>query len=79
MFRYKICNYADAELFHKQCRALEKHIPELEAEEILEDVDGTQVQKYHHPRGMIKVKSDMQVDVLYVEADFDLLPYFNKN
>lgn len=76
MYEYNICNQADAELFHKQCLALEKHIPDLKYSEPLEDVDGTLVKVYQHPKGIVKVKNDMQVDALYVVSDFDLLPYF---
>ena len=79
MFEYNICNQADAELFRKQCSALEKQVPGLQPEEILEDVDGTMVQRYRHGLGVVTVKNDLQVDALYVVSDFDLLPYFAKN
>ena len=78
MFEYNICNQADAELFYKQCLALEKHLQGLQVQEPIEDVDGTMVQRYDHSRGMIIVKNDMQVDALYVISEFDLLPYFEK-
>lgn len=78
MHEYNICNQADEELFHKQCRAIEGHIPDLLADEPLRDVDGTLVQKYTHAKGTIKVKNDVQTDALFVVADFDLLPYFKK-
>lgn len=76
MYDYNICNQADAKLFERQCHALESHIPDLRASTLLEDVDGTLIQTYHHRNGVIKVKNDMQVDALYVISDFDLLPYF---
>lgn len=79
MFEYNICNQADAVLFEKQCRALERRIPYLEAEDLYEDVDGTKVQTYSHPDGTVVVKNDAQVDALYVTADFDLIPYFKNN
>lgn len=77
MHEYNICYQADTGLFYKQCRALEQHIPGLQAAELLEDVDGTLVQRYQHPNGSVKVKNDIQVDALYVISDFDLLPYFS--
>lgn len=77
MFDYTVCTQADAELFRKQCAAIEKNIPNLEKQKMLEDVDGTLSQRYEHPKGCIVVKNDMQVDALYVTADFDLLPYFS--
>lgn len=77
MFDYTISNRADMELFYKQCAALEKNIPGMKALELLEDVDGTLVQRYHHANGAVIVKNDTQVDALYVQSDFDLLPYFS--
>lgn len=79
MFEYNICSQADSELFYKQCRALEKQVPGLQPENLLEDVDGTAVQRYRHSCGSVTVKNDLQVDALYVVSDFDLLPYFAKN
>ena len=76
MFEYNICNQADAKLFEKQCQALELNIPNLQASDLLEDVDGTLIQTYHHRNGEIKVINDIQVDALYVISDFNLLPYF---
>jgi len=77
MFEYNICNQADPKLFEKQCRALELNIPNLQVDDLLEDVDGTLIQIYHHRSGVIKVINDMQVDALYVISDFNLLPYFS--
>ena len=77
MFDYTVCTQADVALFRKQCAAIEKNIPNLEKQDLLEDVDGTLSQRYDHPKGSIVVKNDMQVDALYVTADFDLLPYFS--
>lgn len=79
LFMYNICNQADEELFRKQCQALENRIPGLQAEELLEDVDGTKIQRYRHHKGTVKVKNDVQVDAVYVESDFELLAYFAKN
>ena len=77
MFDYTVCTQADVELFRKQCAAIEKNIPNLKKHELLVDVDGTLAQRYDHSIGTIMVKNDMQVDALYVTADFDLLPFFN--
>lgn len=79
MFEYNISNQADTDLFYRQCLALEENIPGLAAEDLLKDVDGTLVQKYSHSRGAVTVKNDMQINALYVESDFDLLPYFKKS
>jgi len=78
MFSYTICNCADRELFRKQCLALEKHIPNLEKGIYLRDVDDSMIQIYKHPRGEIKVHNDTEVGALYIDAEFDLRPYFAK-
>ena len=78
MFEYNICNQADADLFQKQCQALENRIVGIHAKERLEDVDGILIQFYQHELGAIMVKNDMQVDALYVVSEFDLMPYFKK-
>ena len=73
---YIICDVPDSKLFKKQCEAIEKHIPGLEADKILDDVDGSSYQTYHHANGDIEVCNDYRYGDLYVQADFDLLPYF---
>lgn len=75
-FEYTICTQADGILFKRQCAALEKHIPNLKREQLLEDVDGTLIQLYHHERGEVVVCNDCDLNCLYVESDFDLETYF---
>lgn len=76
MFEYNICNQADEALFERQCTALESKIAGLREVAYLEDVDGSLTRVYQHPRGVVRVKNDTQVDAVYVIAEFDLLPYF---
>ena len=76
MFSYTICNCADKDLFRKQCRALEKHIPDIEKGLFLHDVDDSMIQIYKHPKGEVKVFNDTEVDALYIDSEFDLRPYF---
>ena len=76
MFSYTICNYADKEIFRKQCAALEKHISGIRKGIFLHDVDDTMIQKYSHPKGAIEVLSDTEVGAVYIDSDFDLRPYF---
>ena len=65
-------------LFKKQCAAIEKHIPHLRKSKILIDVDGSLFQEYRHSKGIIEVSNSHYINALYVDADFDLLPYFKK-
>ena len=46
MYHYSICTIADEVIFQKQCRALETHLPHLVKDELLEDVDGSLMQRY---------------------------------
>ncbi len=73
---YGIYDNPDAELFQRQCAAIEKNISALKKEPFLEDVDGSSFQTYRHAKGRINVCNDYCLGDLYVESDFDLLPYF---
>ena len=75
-FEYTICDQPDEELFQKQCAAFEKKFPDIRKENVLEDVDGSLYQTYHHTDGDFIVSNDYNVGCLYVESDFDLIPYF---
>ena len=55
MYHYSICTIADEVIFQKQCRALETHLPHLVKDELLEDVDGSLMQRYWLDGKMIRV------------------------
>ena len=76
-FEYIICKQPDNELFKKQCLAFERKFPSLRKENVLEDVDGSLYQEYHHKSGDFVVVNDYVSGCLYVESEFDLLPYFS--
>jgi len=78
MFEYTICTEPDEDIFYRQCKALEKRFPEMQKEELLEDVDGTLIQEYIHPKGEITVKNDYYIGIVSVDSEFDLRPYFKK-
>ncbi len=75
-YSYAICDQADDEIFRKQCIALENHIPNLIKERLLEDVDGSLYQEYHHEKGELIVCSEIPVGAVYIDSDFDINPYF---
>ena len=77
-FEYTICSQADDELFQKQCTAFERKFPDMVKERVLEDVDGSKFQTYHHTNGKIVVSNDYAIGCLYVDSEFDLLPYFKE-
>ena len=78
VFEYNICTCSDETLFRRQCEMIEKNVPGISHIETLEDVTGTLVQCYTHPLGQILVRNDKDIDALFVQSDFDLLPYFQK-
>jgi hypothetical protein len=73
---YTICNEPDEEIFVKQCSAIEKNIPGLKKDNVLEDVDGTKIQIYHYGENLIKVINSFYVNALYVESTEDIKKYF---
>lgn len=75
-YSYNICNQPDDELFYKQCAALEKYIPGLTKEILLNDVDGSLIQIYYHEKGEMIVFNDYYIGALYIDSDFDIDPYF---
>ena len=83
MFSYNIAKTADPKAFENACALIEAGIKKLSKEELLEDVDGTQIQIYTTPEGKIKVFNDYEVDAVYADSDFDLereirLGFFNR-
>lgn len=76
MFSYTICNKADQEIFIKQCAALEKHIPNLEKTNLLNDVDGSQTQKYSLGNKKIIVHNSKYIGTVYIDSDIALEPFF---
>ncbi len=76
-YNYTICNFASEEFFKKQCKGLEKHIPNLTKKQFLKDVDGSLIQIYQLNQKEIRVVNDASVDVVYIESDIDIEPYFN--
>ena len=72
MFSYNIHKEADAKAFERACTRIEKGVPGIKKDKILEDVDGTLIQVYHTPDGKIKVVNDYEVDAVYAESDIDL-------
>ena len=78
MYDYNICTVDDEEIFYKQCKALEKHIPNLVKVDLLQDVDGTLIQEYKLRDKTIIVKNDCYVGAVYIQSEIDIEPYFNK-
>ena len=76
MYNYTICNVSDEELFYRQCIALEKYIPDIVKEELLEDVDGSLTQLYRKDDYKISVHNSEYVGALYIESEIELEHFF---
>lgn len=76
MYHYSICTIADEVIFQKQCRALETHLPHLVKGELLEDVDGSLMQRYCLDGKTITVHNSNYIDAIYVDSEVELEPYF---
>lgn len=77
-FHYSICTQPDMSLFKAQCAAIEKSVLGLKKDSLVMDADGSAYQSYKHENGVIDVSNDCYIGALYVDADFDLLPYFQQ-
>lgn len=78
MFEYWICNMVDDEIFKKQCVAIEKNIAPLQKERLLEDVDGSLIQRYIYQGKHISVYSDYALNEVYIKSEIDLKPFFGE-
>ncbi|MEA5134645.1 MAG: hypothetical protein VB035_00740 [Candidatus Fimivivens sp.] len=77
MYEYIICNQADEEIFHKQCAALEKRLKSIEKMPVLQDVDGSLIQRYSFDGKTIIVFNDLALGAVTIESEEDLEPYFS--
>ena len=73
---HMISEYPDTEVYRRQCRALERHIPGLAKGKLLQDVDGSDYQYYTLNGAEIVVENDCYLEGVYIRSDVDLLPYF---
>ena len=76
MYHYSICTIADEVIFQKQCSALETHLPHLVKDELLEDVDGSLMQRYWLDGKTITVHNSNYIDAIYVDSEVELESYF---
>lgn len=76
MFVYNIAKTANVKAFNEACKTIKKSIRNVTKEELLNDVDGTQIQIYTTPNGKIRVLNDYEVDAVYVESEVNLKDVF---
>ena len=61
---------------HFTTNPIEKSVLGLKKDNLVMEADGSAYQSYKHERGVIDVSNDCYIGALYVDADFDLRPYF---
>lgn len=76
MFEYNICTVPDRNIFIKQCKALEKHIPDIIKGDLLKDVDKSETQIYTVNNKKIFVYNSFYVGAVYIKSEIELEKYF---
>lgn len=71
-FSYNILKFADRIEFERICAFIESKVENIKKDNLLEDVDGSQIQIFNTPNGRIKVFNDYEVDAVYVDSEMNL-------
>ncbi|HZJ78821.1 MAG TPA: hypothetical protein VFD52_08495 [Clostridia bacterium] len=75
-YDYNIAGFVDHDLFNKQCKALEKHIPGIEKGEYVKDVDESEIQIYYVNDEKIVVHNSHYIGAIFIKSNVDLDLYF---
>ena len=75
-YKYTIYNAPNDEIFQRQCRSLEKGVPNIVKGELLHDVDDSRLQFYTHGEHRSVVRNDYYLGAVHVESTEDLTQYF---
>jgi hypothetical protein len=76
MYEYGIVNQANEEIFYKQCKALEKHIPGLIKGKEYIAVDSSIIQEYSLNGKAIAVMNDRCVNDVHIQSEVDITQFF---
>lgn len=75
MYEYQICNVEDDDIFYKQCRALEKNIPNIVKKKFI--AADILLQEYTVGDSEITVINEW-TDGVYIKSEIDLTQFFKK-
>ena len=79
IYTYMISDEANLAFFQKTCADIEK-IPNIKVAELLEDVDGSLLRKYHHDAGDLTIYNSYYCDdEVRIDSTFELEPYIGDN
>lgn len=76
IFTYNVHKTANNEVFNRVCSTIETKVNKVKKDMLLEDVDGTTIQKYKTESGEVKVYNDYEIDAVYVDSEIDLSGIF---
>nr|DAZ25500.1 MAG TPA: hypothetical protein [Caudoviricetes sp.] len=76
MYKYKICNVYDKDIFDRQCVALEKNIKGIKEISYLEDVDGSQIKFYEAQNGKKLSVENNKIFGVIIVSEFSVEEYF---
>lgn len=76
MYEYLICNQPDEDIFFRQCKALEKHIPNLKKCRLLQDVDNSYIQVYEIDGQEVTVHNSYYIGGVFVKSEIELTQFF---
>ncbi len=77
MFSYNIEKETSEKKFTEACKKIEEKVNDIQKDELLEDVDGTQIQIYYKNKRKIKVMNDYEVDAVYIDSEISLDDIFS--
>ena len=77
MYHYQIYEFLDESIFHRQCAALEKHIPGLKKLEPIAE-NGSLTQIYQKGTAKISVHCNREIQAVYIKSELDLREFFPK-
>ena len=63
-------------MFYRQCRALEKHVPDILKKKELENIDGGLIWIYETDGAQIIVKNDFYIGGVFVDSEIELTQFF---
>ena len=75
-YSYTLSMKVDETKFREACRIISEKYPEFNKEQILIDVDGSELQRFRNGNRIIEINNDCEVYALYVDSDIDLSEHF---
>ena len=77
-YSYTVAMSVDDAVFAEYCSMLELNINNIKKDSLLIDVDGSETQVYHYNGKKIIVHNSCDVDAVFIDSQFDLLPFFDR-